>query len=355
MVFTIEMLPAQRGDSLWLTYGTAGDLHHVLIDGGPQESMGVVVPDLEARIAAIPGKENRVELLVVTHVDADHIQGIVSLLSDPKRVPLFRDVWFNGWKHIQPEVLGGVDAERMTAPLLQHPDRWNAAFGGKAVVVPDGGQPPVVQLAGGMTLTLLSPTRKALTALIPEWAAACAAAGVLPGEGAPIVRKGWIRDEVLGGFEPDLLAQSKFSSDSSKPNGSGIALIAEYDGRRALLLADCPPAPVLKSLDLLGPRPHRFDVVKIAHHGSRRNTSVEFAQAVQARSWLVSTDGAVFGHPDPESLARIIVGQEKPPVIAFNYLTDHITEIVADAGERYRVTLPKKAKGAYLTGLVVKV
>ena len=223
------MLPAQRGDALWITYGR-----------------------LEARIAAIPGKADRVELLVVTHVDADHIQGIVSLLSDPARVPLFRDVWFNGWKHLQPEVLGGLDAERMTAPLLQHEDRWNAAFEGHAVVVPDDGPLPVIELADGMRLTLLSPTRAALTALVPEWEAACKAAGVLPGEGAPIVRKGWIRDEVLGGFDPDLLAQSRFSADPSKPNGSGIAFVAEYDGKRALFLADCPPGPVLRALDRLG-------------------------------------------------------------------------------------------------------
>ncbi|MBN9174161.1 MAG: hypothetical protein J0I70_08410 [Microbacterium sp.] len=354
-MFTIEMLPAQRGDALWITYGRPGALHHLLIDGGPQESMAEVVPALEARIAAIPGKADRVELLVVTHVDADHIQGIVSLLSDPARVPLFRDVWFNGWKHLQPEVLGGLDAERMTAPLLQHEDRWNAAFQGHAVVVPDDGPLPVIELADGMRLTLLSPTHAALTALVPEWEAACKAAGVLPGEGAPIVRKGWIRDEVLGGFDPDLLAQSRFSADPSKPNGSGIAFVAEYDGKRALFLADCPPGPVLRALDRLGPRPHRFDVVKVGHHGSRRNTDSAFAQAVQARTWLISTDGAVFGHPDPESLARIIVGQAKPPVLAFNYVTDHIGEVIADAGERYRVLLPKKAEGAYLTGLVVKV
>ena len=92
-MFTIEMLPAERGDCLWITYGQDSDLHHVLIDGGPRETIGTLVPELERRLSALAGRRNRVELLVVTHVDADHIQGIVSLLSRSSRVALFRDIW----------------------------------------------------------------------------------------------------------------------------------------------------------------------------------------------------------------------------------------------------------------------
>ena len=141
------MLPAQRGDALWLTYGTAEKKHHVLIDAGPSNTIDEVVPELEKRIAALPGRKNRVELFIVTHIDADHIQGVVSLLSDPARVPLFRDVWFNGWKHVS-EVLGGVDAERLTASLAQHPDHWNAAFDGHGVRIEDEGDLPVVRARG---------------------------------------------------------------------------------------------------------------------------------------------------------------------------------------------------------------
>src|SRR5436190_11649313 len=107
-VFTIEMLPAQRGDALWLTYGEGSDLHHVLVDAGPSETVPTLVPVLERRIRDLPGRSNRIELLAMTHVDADHIQGVVSLLSGPGRVRLFRDVWFNGHKHLS-DLLGPVD------------------------------------------------------------------------------------------------------------------------------------------------------------------------------------------------------------------------------------------------------
>lgn len=354
-MFSVEMLPAQRGDALWITYGARDDRHHVLVDAGPGEQIDTLVPELEKRIAALPGRKNRVELFIVTHIDADHIQGAVSLLSDPRRVPLFRDVWFNGWKHVS-EVLGGVDAERLTASLDRHPDHWNAAFGGRGVRIEDEGPLPVKTLAGGMRITVIGPEAVALRRLAPEWEKAVRKAGLVPGEGAAIARRSWMRDQLLGGFDPDLLALSRFSSDPSRPNVAGISVIAEYGRKRVLLLGDAAPAPILRALDRLGPRPHVFDAVKMAHHGSRRNTSLEFAQAVQAKKWLVSTDGAVFEHPDPEAVARVVVGQSTPPTFFFNYRSKHIDDIVAAAGARYEVALPKRrADGAFAEGIVVSV
>ena len=84
-MFTVEMLPAQRGDCLWLTYGEEPELRHVLIDAGPSETRETLVPQLEDRIRVLPGRRrtNLVELFVISHIDADHIQGVVSLLSGP--------------------------------------------------------------------------------------------------------------------------------------------------------------------------------------------------------------------------------------------------------------------------------
>ena len=353
-MFRIDMLPAQRGDALWLTYGTAGDEHRVLIDGGPQETIPTLVPELESRIRALPGETDRVELFVISHIDADHIQGAVSLLSDADRVPLFRDIWFNGWKHHQPDVLGGPDAERVPLALLEHPDHWNRAFDGGAVGVHDDGPLPQVTLPGGMTVTILAPDQAALLKLAPEWEKACRDAGIMPGQGAPIIKKGWMREELLGGFDPDLLASSRFSPDNGAPNGAGIALIAEYDGKRVLLLADSPAGPIIRALDRLGPGPHRFDAVKIAHHGSRRNTNLDLCRRISAKKWLLSTNGAQFHHPDPECLARIVVTQKKP-VFYLNYVTEYVTDFIASAGERYTVKLPRRKGEAYGEGISLTV
>lgn len=158
-MFHVDLLPAQRGDCLWLTYGEPGDLHHVIVDAGPAATFGTLMPELERRLTELGTGANRVELLAMTHVDLDHIEGVVSLLSDTRRLKLFRDIWFNGFEHLAPHTLGGPAGEMLTRILEADRSRWNKAFGGKAVVVPDGdGDLPTRTLAGGLELTLLSPT-----------------------------------------------------------------------------------------------------------------------------------------------------------------------------------------------------
>lgn len=358
-MFTIEVLPAQRGDCLWITYGEPGDLHHVLIDGGPQDTIPTLVPELEKRIAALPGRTNRVELLVVTHVDADHIQGVVSLLSDHRRVPLFRDVWFNGWAHLHglnatQGLLGGPDGERLTEALLAHPRRWNKAFRGNPVELPDTGPPPVKKLAGGLELTVLGPTRQALKGLVKDWADTCKKAGIVPGEGAPIKKKSWQRTDLLG-FDADLLAKTPYRRDSGPANKASITLIARYGGQRVLLTGDAHAEELLIGLDRLGPGVHDFTAVKMSHHGSRRNTNTKLCERIRSRQWLVSTNGATFGHPDLAALARVIVSQRKPTFL-LNYDTEHVTDLVSNAGHAYQVRLPKQRRdGTRADGILVRL
>lgn len=353
-MFTVEMLPAQRGDCLWLTWGEGDDLHHALIDAGPEETIPTLVPELERRLKALPGRTNRVELLVVTHVDTDHVLGVVSLLSDPRRVPLFRDVWFNGFRHLGADLLGGVDGERLTASLLGHEDRWNRAFDGGPVVLPDEGPPPVVALRGGLTLTVIGPRPTTLAKLAPEWEEAVVRAHLVPGRGAPITRASWRRDELLG-FDVDALAAAPYRRDRSVPNAAGITLVAEYAGKRVLLLGDAPSEEVLPGLARLGPGPHRFDAVKMSHHGSRANTSAAFLAQVRSRAWLVSTDGAKFGHPDPEALARVVTTQRRPTFV-FNHVNEHVQDWVDGAGDRWRVKLPRRRRdGTYTSGIRYRV
>ena len=347
------MLPAQRGDCLWLTYGKRGDLHHVIIDGGPQETIPTLVPVLEERIRRLGGTESRVELLMVSHVDADHIQGAVSLLSDHRRVRLFDDIWFNGYRHLT-GLLGGPDGERLTAALNTQPKRWNKAFGGAAVVISGKGPLPTVTLKGGLEITLLAPGRTALTRLIPQWEKACEKAGIMEGQGAEIAKRSWQRDALLG-FNANVLAKRKYTKDTSRPNATSIACIAKYENKRVLLLADAPTEAVIAGLKRLGPGPHRFSAVKVSHHGSEHNTSLEFCQLISSKRWLVSTNGAVFEHPDPESLARIVTTQDKPELV-FNYVTEFITDVIKGAGLRYTVKLPERlADGSYGQGNAVSV
>ncbi|MCU7876385.1 MAG: MBL fold metallo-hydrolase [Candidatus Thiodiazotropha sp. (ex Lucinoma borealis)] len=71
------MLPARHGDCLWIEYGELAAPHRILIDGGTSGTF----QDLKKRFEAIPETQREFELLVVTHIDADHISGVLKLLE----------------------------------------------------------------------------------------------------------------------------------------------------------------------------------------------------------------------------------------------------------------------------------
>ena len=74
-MFTIEMLPAEFGDALWIEYGEGAKpdpVHRVLVDCGTK----TVYPTLRERIRALDANDRHFELFVVTHIDVDHIGGV---------------------------------------------------------------------------------------------------------------------------------------------------------------------------------------------------------------------------------------------------------------------------------------
>ena len=109
----IEMLPARNGDALWIEYGDAESPRRIIVDGGTE---GSFEDGLRARIESLPAGERRFELLVVTHVDSDHIAGVLELVRDDALGATYGDVWFNAWRHLPATVeeLGPVEGELLT-------------------------------------------------------------------------------------------------------------------------------------------------------------------------------------------------------------------------------------------------
>ena len=67
----IKMLPALNGDCILVEYSPA---HFILIDGGYVDTyQNYLLPKLK-EIAARGGS---LDLLVVTHIDSDHVSGII--------------------------------------------------------------------------------------------------------------------------------------------------------------------------------------------------------------------------------------------------------------------------------------
>jgi hypothetical protein len=324
-MFDIQMLRADHGDCLWLTYGDAEHPRHILIDAGTTGTW----PRLRRRIDAERARNGgrlHFELFVVTHIDADHIGGAIKLLEEcgPLQVT-FGEVWFNAWHHLDnraPDELGAMQGEALSALIDSHDLPWNEKFARRAVMVPDSGSLPRQSYAG-MQLTLLSPTFAMLQKLKPEWEKAVVQAGLVPGQAFAVEDVEEPSDEL--GDDVEDMANRTFVGDTTKPNGSSIAFIAEHDGKRALFAADAHADVLLASLQrapLARGEPLPLDVFKLAHHGSRKNTNRELIEALPAKRYLISTNGKQFSHPNPESIARIAVFGPARKVLDFNYRTE---------------------------------
>jgi beta-lactamase superfamily II metal-dependent hydrolase len=331
-VFRIDMLPAQQGDSLWIEYGEASAPHRILIDCGTPPTAKTIV----GRIEQLPPEQQRFELLVITHMDTDHIGGALRMLAERPPALKFNDVWFNAWRHLQlkaDSTLGPIDGEILSRALDKLGWSWNAAFRGGAVCLPDDGeQLQSCHLPGGLRLTVLSPGRAQLQSLRREWIKVVRQAGLDPDN--PVrdsqllkaaAGKG-VSKSILGGGGPDIqyLAGRPFVPDTAVANGSTIALLAEYAGRSILLLGDGFPEVVLGGIRQLlrgrGASKLHVDAVKVAHHGSQHNTSNDLLDVLISSCYLISTNGAIFSHPDDVAMARIVwANRGKGTRLLFNY------------------------------------
>ena len=328
-MFTIEMLPAGHGDALWIEYGETDNPHRILIDGGPRLKVTRqrIRELIEERVVPRPDGMQDFELMVVTHIDADHITGMLRLMEE-RDIPLDpRDLWFNGYHHLPTDVLGAKQAENLTTAIKRRDLRWNADFAEAAVVVPDEGDLPQIELPGGMCLTLLSPTNDELRALRPVWEKEVKKAGMVPGFGLEEAEKERPAD-VLGpgeAIDPDELAEVEFEEDPSEANGASIALLAEFDGKSMLLTGDAHSGVLERGIRrLLAQRDEetlQVGLFKVSHHGSRHNLSRDLVDLVDAEHWLFSSNGKIFQHPDPVAVSRLVVGKDDVR-LAFNYRTE---------------------------------
>lgn len=324
-MFAVKLLPAKFGDAIVLEYGNENETHRVLIDGGTGGTRSHIL----AELAGLPADERVYELVVVSHIDRDHIEGILSLLERDSLPFSIGDFWFNGFPHLpdnaDDEFFGAVQGERLTAALQRHRIPWNAAFERKAVVVPSTGELPVRALPGGLVLTLLSPTMEGLAKLKPKWEAELRANNLDPTLALDSREDEVDEDESFNATDlPDIdaLAATVFAGDKSEANGSSIAFLAEFDGKRALLTGDAH-VPVLEAAfdRLENADPLHVDFFKLSHHGSKGTVSKSIIERVASPLYAFSTNGSIFHHPHAESIARVVKGADNPTIV-FNYGND---------------------------------
>lgn len=351
-MFRIEMLPAKHGDSLLVEYGRAEEIRRILIDGGTPGAYKAV----SGRLRELQEAEGPLEfeLLVITHIDDDHIGGILSLLEKEEIDVSFRDIWFNGYGHLGDEdiqTMGPVQGERLTELLISGAFPWNRMSEGRSLRVYDEHPLPEFELRGGMKLILLSPDSVKLSKLKEKWEKVCAEEGLDPNEET---ETNFSTDnpeiEAFGPIDMDQLLTAEFHEDTAEANGSSIAFLAEFEGKRVLFAADAHPSRLIQSIDkLVGPEGTLdLDACKLSHHGSDHNTSADLITRLNCQRFLCSTSGARFKHPHRAAMARVIRSGTPGMEIIFNYRSEY-NEVWDDddlkQDENYTTAYPDSGEG----------
>jgi beta-lactamase superfamily II metal-dependent hydrolase len=298
-LLSLTVIQAAEGDSFLLDAISSNATTRLLIDGGPRSAFRQNLSKELERVRDI-------SRVVVTHVDNDHVVGVLELFRSLKETGLpflkLNGLWFNSFARIvgqepsevlrqvaslpfteddvlAPVIQGIKEGEELSELAKQLEISVNSDFDGGLICFD---APPQPVPLGSLTVTTLGPTESDLERLRRKW-------------------------ELNEG-----LALEEIRRDSSVFNRSSIIFVAEADGRKVMLTGDgvCD-ATVVERLassgltDTNGRFP--LDVLKLAHHGSAYNTFMEFLRAVPAETYVISANGR-YGNPD-RSILELIVDQ----------------------------------------------
>jgi hypothetical protein len=357
MLFSLDVIRAGEGDCMILHYGPKSKPRLVLIDGGPR---GVYGEFLKERLKVI--KENRglgpnqplpIELLMVSHMDDDHILGILDLtrdlIQDDPTFARVRSFWHNSFNNVigdvPPELTAAFTAQFGAASPDDPPphltldvekdekevvsslkflasikngaklrrdiiDNLNAEpnphFGGKLIAAEENAK--AIDMKDGLKFTVAGPMLPELEDLHAEHQAWLAG----------LAKKGQTPEEVLAAYV-----------DRSPTNLSSIVVLAEAEGKRILFTGDALGNKIMKGLELVGiiepGGSLHVDVLKVQHHGSDRNAALDFYQRITADHYVYSGDGK-HGNPERDSFEWLLQarGEEDDYTI---HLTYPISEI----------------------------
>lgn len=315
-MFNLHVIQAEFGDSMLIEYGSNAHPKYILIDGGPS---GIYDNFLRQAILDIVGTRT-LEVAVVTHIDADHIKGVLDLLAELKsqedngetRFLQITDFWFNSFARTidtTNSLTNRINALFSTAAAngIQMASTAIAINGineGNKVTTlcnilgiaintpaPQGvirvGSPNAVLNYGNLVFTIVGPTQENLDELQREW-------------------EEWLteRENEMTAGSFDILSMS----DKSVPNLSSIAFLVEGDGRTILFTGDGRGDHLLQGLKKKGLLTNGgidVNVLKVAHHGSDRNTDRAFFERVRANTYVISANGK-YKNPDYTTLTWIV-------------------------------------------------
>ncbi|HYN45980.1 MAG TPA: MBL fold metallo-hydrolase [Allosphingosinicella sp.] len=309
-MFKLEALPARHGDCLLLHWGSDGDRRVALIDGGPSGTYPAVLKPRLAGLAGELGVERvQLELMMLSHIDDDHINGLLALADDIEEGNAPADVlllWHNSLEGLLEGKLPEPANSPATASVLA--SFGTAARGGdewaKQVLasVPQGQHLHAFAKRQGLDITMNDPYQPLVMlrdGMEPAEIEGLELVVIAPdAEAVEKLRKAWKKNRKEG--------ITAAYNDRSPYNLSSIVVVARFGGKTMLLTGDALGNEVMDGLKKQGlldaaGKAH-FDLIKLPHHGSQNNLAPDFFENITADIYLVSGDHVKFPNPHPNAM-----------------------------------------------------
>lgn len=322
MAVKVRLLQANHGDCILVTHEDNQGVFNLLIDGGNAATFkygprrrydGHLCKILDE----IKAKKQFIDLVILTHIDDDHIGGLIKAFETPGYLSeLTKSIWFNSSRLITDYFRSQEIPENNV--ILSNSGYETSVKQGKELesLLDEIGcerydliQAGQVIDKGPFKFTILSPSEENLKKLLCIW---------------PEEKHSPETSDAETDYEStfqELLTQDIFEEDETIANGSSIAFIAEIEGKKMLFLGDAHNKTICESLQTLNYSTDsklKVEFVKVSHHGSKYNTSCMLLEMIETNHYLISTNGNYHGLPDKRTIARIL-STNPTGIISFNY------------------------------------
>lgn len=316
------VLPAFHGDCILIkTYDIDHDEFIILIDGGTAQTFRY---SLKEELKSI----SRINLLILTHIDSDHIAGLINFFKNSLIDNIIIDeIWMNN-----PDLVEVNNGELIS---VKQGDNF------KNLILEKKSESKLSQISisdrlinrSGIEFTILSPTADIANELYERWESLR-----LPQKNKSNISS--VKSTYTQSLEE--LNKKPFSPDKSINedifNSSSISFLLKCPDISLLMLADSRPEIIVQSLRDIGVNekdPLVVDYVKVSHHGSLNNTSQELLGLIKSNNYLISTNGgtADHKHPSRETISRIVYNSNRNDEVLnifFNYTLNSLRERIGD-------------------------
>ena len=297
----IHVIDAAHGDCIFLDFEST----KILIDCGPYKPF-LTRRNVHNNLKQLLGPEQKIDLAIVTHNDDDHIGGFESLIDEGVKL---ETIIFNSLQDI-PDIIKNSQKQISYNQDNALKQKLLAERGIKTLCLTrDSSQLTI----NDITLTAITPTVEALECMLKD-------ANVQKEREEKKKRQKQISSSKTEEINPTEAlqkiqsGQDAFVKDPSITNRSSIGLVIQCGCFSGLFLGDAHAEDVIAGLNILGFNNHQFDVVKISHHGSERNTDIELLSLLGKTDYILCANNEKHHHPNNITLARILSVDSTPTI-----------------------------------------